>query len=225
MVESKSRKLIGLFILLLAPSAGMAQRLELAVHGGYFLPAAEQFNRAVARPMSSGYSVSYYDGHHDPGVAIGLSVTGWPLSRFGLDLAGGVRFCDRSGSAPFFPGPSLPVPAGDRAVLSSLALRLVGRTHVGGTAVRLGAGPVLVHIGGSAYDGGTAEISIAKRTLPGATILADITHVVGPLRLQVGVEDVLYRVAMASVPGGTDTTGTPLQHDLALSVGVVLRVR
>ena len=225
MVESKSRTFIGLSILLLAPSAGVAQRLELAAHGGYFLPATEQFKRAVVRPTSSGVSVSYYDGHHDPGVAIGLSVTAWPLSRFGLDLAGGVRFCDRSGSAPFVPGPFLPQPAGDRAVLSSLALRLVGRTHVGGSAVRLGAGPALVHIGGSAYDGGTAEISIAKRTLAGATITADITHIVGPLRLQVGAEDILYRVVMASLPAGTDTTRTPLQHDLALSVGVILRVR
>jgi len=212
-------------ILLLAPRLAWTQQLELGVHGGYFLPTAEQFERAVVRSTSTGFSVSHYDGHHDPGVAIGVHLTAWPLARLGLDLAGAVRFCGRSGSAPFMIGPFLPVPAGDRAVLSSLALRLVGRTRIGGTTVRLGAGPALIHIGGSAYDGGTPEISLAKRTLGGATVLADITHTVGPLRLQLGVEDALYRVAMASLPPGSDTTRTPLQHDLALTAGVVVRIR
>src|SRR6266550_1024611 len=219
----KARKLVPLSIALLAPVRIWAQRLEVGAQGGYFLPAIDQFQRDVIQQTSTGFVTSHYDGRHNPGFAIGLNVTAWPLVHLGLDLAGAVRFGDRSGSSPFVINPFLPVPAGDRAVLSSLALRLLGRVRIGGTALRLGVGPALIHIGGSAYDGGTAEITLAKRTLPGATVLGDITHLVGGFHVRLGVEDALYQVIMASLPPGA-TTRTPLQHDLTLTAGIVLRV-
>jgi hypothetical protein len=218
-------RLVLLSSLLLAPALAWSQQLEVTVQGGYFRAATEQFEREVVRSTSTGYAVDHYDARHGPGTALGVTLSAWPLPHVGLDLAGAVRLCGRSGSAPFVVDPFLPVPAGDRAVLSTLALRLVGRTRVGGTIVRFGAGPAVVHIGGSAYDGGTAEVSLAKRTLGGATLQGDVTRTVGSLRLRISVEDALYRVTMASLPPGSDTTRTPLQHDLALTAGVVVALR
>jgi hypothetical protein len=41
-----------------------------------------------------------------------------------------------------------------------------------------------------------------------------------------GVEDAFYRVTVAALPFGfIGTARTPLQHDLAVSAGVVLRLR
>src|SRR6266511_2934743 len=158
------------------------------------------------------------------GLSLGETVTAWPLLHVGLDLSGGHRFCDRSGSSPFVIDPFLPAPAGRRAALSVLTLRLVGRARSGGTNVRLGAGPALVHIAGSAYDGGSPEIRLAKQTSSGGTIAVDVTRTLGRIRLRFGVEDAIYRAAMERLPPG-DTTRTPVQHDVALNVGIALPLR
>jgi len=225
MCESISRKLMPLCVLLVVPAHAWSQQLEVAVHGGYFFPAVEQFERAVILSCSTGYCVAHYAASHDPGFTFGVNVTAWPLPHVGVDLAGAVGLCERAGSAPFVIDPLLPVPAGRRAVLSTVTLRLVGRTQIGGTTLRLGAGPAVVHLGGSAYNGGTPEISLATRSRGGATFRADVTHAVGSFRLRLGIEDAVYRVAMASLAPGSDTTLTPLQHDLAVTAGVVLPLR
>jgi len=137
----------------------------------------------------------------------------WPLSHVGLDLAGRVGLCNRSGSAP-----------DQRAVLSTLGIRLVGRKRIGGMTLRLGAGPVLVHMGGSAYDAASGPMSLAKRTMGGATLQGDVTRTVGVFRLRLAVEDALYRVTMSPFTAGTETTRTPLQHDVAFTAGVELHL-
>ncbi len=224
MTQSTLRTLIHVCVLLFAPTTAAAQWLEVGLHAGYFLPTVEQFERAVLRPTATGFRVDHYEGHHEAGLSLGATVTAWPLPHVGLDLAGGLRFCDRSGSSPFVIDPFLPAPAGRRAALSVLTLRLVGRARSGGTNVRLGAGPALVHIAGSAYDGGSPEIRLAKQTSSGGTIAVDVTRTLGRIRLRFGVEDAIYRAAMERLPPG-DTTRTPVQHDVALNVGIALPLR
>jgi hypothetical protein len=80
-------------------------------------------------------------------------------------------------------------------------------------------------MGGSAYDGATSLMSLAKRTLGGATLQGDVTHTVGVFRLRLAVEDALYRVTMSPFTAGTETTRTPLQHDVGFTAGVALPLR
>jgi len=203
-----------LLSILLTPTLAGAQQIELGLMGGYFLPAVQQFERTVVVSGPTGYAVAHVDARHDPGVILGVDVAMWPLSHLGVDLAGTVGLCNRSGSAP-----------DQGAVLSRLSVRLVARKQVGGMTLRLGAGPVLVHMGGSAYDGATSLMSLAKRTLGGATLQGDVTHTVGVLRLRLAVEDALYRVTMSPFTAGTETTRTPLQHDVGFTAGVALPLR
>jgi hypothetical protein len=147
-------------------------------------------------------------------VVLGVDIAVWPLPHIGVDLAGTVGRSDRSESG-----------LNRRAVLSTFGVRLVGRKRIGETTFRLGVGPALIHMGGSAYDGAATSWSLAKRTLGGATFQGDITRTVGVLRLRLGVEDALYRVTMSPVTAGSDTTRTPLQHDLAFTAGVSVPLR
>src|SRR5919106_2808539 len=125
MTKHTSRTVIQFCMSVVVPTAASGQRVEVGVHGGYFLPTVQQFERAVVRSTSTGFRVDHYDGQHNPGVAIGVNLTAWPLSHLGIDLAGAFRFCERSGSSPFVIDPLLPLPAGSRAALSVLTLRLV----------------------------------------------------------------------------------------------------
>ena len=96
---------------------------------------------------------------------------------------------------------------------------------MGGMTLRLGVGPVLVHLGGSAYGPPTSLLSLANRTLGGATFQGDVTQTVGVLRLRLAVEDALYHVTMSPFTAGTETTRTPLQHDVGFTAGVSLGLR
>ena len=203
-----------LLSILLTPTLAGAQQVELAVMGGYLLPAVQQFERTVSVSGPTGYFSAHADAQHDPGVILGVDVAVWPLSHVGLDLAGRVGLCNRSGSAP-----------DQRAVLSTLGIRLVGRKRIGGMTLRLGAGPVLVHMGGSAYDAVSGPMSLAKHTLGGATLQGDVTRTVGVFRLRLAVEDAVYRVTMSPFTAGSETTRTPLQHDVAFTAGVSLPLR
>jgi hypothetical protein len=203
-----------LVCLLLTPTLGWAQQVELGVQGGYFLPAVQLFERTVAVSGPSGYASAHFDARHDPGVMLGVDVAVWPLSHLGVDLAGTVGLCNRSGSA-----------LDQSAVLSTLGVRLVGRKQIGGMTLRLGAGPALLHMGGSAYGGPTTLMSLAKRTLGGATLQGDVTQTIGVFRLRLAVEDALYRVTMSPLTAGTETTRTPLQHDVGFTAGVSLPLR
>jgi len=211
--ESSSRVRL-LVCLLLTPTLGWAQQVELGVKGGYFLPAVQQFERTVVVSGPTGYAVGHFDARHNPGVVLGVDIAVWPLSHIGVDLAGTVGRCDRSESG-----------LNRRAVLSMLGVRLLGRKRIGETTLRLGVGPALIHLGGSAYDGASTYWSVAKRTLGGASLQGDITRTVGVLRLRLGLEDALYRVTMSPVTAGSDTTRTPLQHDLAFTAGVSVPLR
>lgn len=212
-------------LILAAPTGARAQRLEVAVNAGYFLPTAVQFQRDVVILSSTGFSVAHYDAHHEPGFAVSVSFAAWPVTHAGFDLAAGFRFSTRSGSSPYCICPYLPVPSGDYAIVSSLALRAVARATAGSATLRLGAGPALVHLGGSAYDGGTPEITLAKQTFGGGSFLIDATRPVGSLRLRLGVEDLIYRVRMSELPPGGNTTETPLQHDIAVTASLALPLR
>ena len=213
MCESRARVCL-LVCLLFTPTLGWAQQLELGVKGGYFLPAVQQFERTIVVSGPSGYAAGHFDARQNPGVVLGVEIAVWPLSNIGLDLAATVGRSDRSESG-----------LNRTAVLSTFGVRLVGRKRIGETTFRLGVGPTLIHMGGSAYDGAATYWSLAKRTLGGATLQGDLTRTVGVLRLRLGVEDALYRVTMSPVTTGSDTKRTPLQHDLALTVGVSVPLR
>ncbi len=204
-----------LVCLLFTPTLAWAQQVELGVKGGYFLPAVQQFERTIVVSGPRGYAAAHFDARQNPGVVLGVDIAVWPLSNIGVDLAATLGRSDRSESG-----------LNRTAVLSTLGVRLVGRKRIGETTFRLGVGPALIHMGGSAYDDGAAPYwSLAKRTLSGATLQGDITRTVGALRLRLGVEDALYRVTMSPVTAGTDTKRTPLQHDLALTAGVSVPLR
>src|SRR5258705_1178835 len=203
-----------LVCLLFTPTLGWAQQVELGVRGGYFLPAVQQFERTIVVSGPSGYAAAHFDARQNPGVVLGVDVAVWPLSNIGLDLAATVGRSGRSVSR-----------INRTAVLSTFDVRPVVRQRIGETTFQLGVGPALIQLGGAAYDGAATYWSLAKRTLGGATLEGDITRTVGVLRLRLGVEDALYRVTMSPVTTGSDTKRTPLQHDLALTVGVSVPLR
>jgi len=80
-------------------------------------------------------------------------------------------------------------------------------------------------MGGSAYDAVSGPMSLAKHTLGGATLQGDVTRTVGVFRLRLAVEDAVYRVTMSPFTAGSETTRTPLQHDVAFTAGVSVPLR
>src|SRR6267378_5312182 len=113
MCESRAR--VGLLVcLVLTPTLGWAQQVELGVKRGYFLPAVQQFERTVVVSGPSGYAAGHFDARQNPGVVLGVDIAVWPLSHIGVDLEATVGRSDRLESG-----------LNSTAVLSQLGDRLV----------------------------------------------------------------------------------------------------
>jgi hypothetical protein len=214
-------------LLLLGAGRLFAQTLEVAVEAGYLVPAADQFTRLVVVPTNAGFGVDTAIGRHDPGLALGATASIWPTRRFGLELGASIRRTDRSLATVTYPHLGLRT-ASRSAAVTAVALRGLVRGYLGPLAVCLGAGPAVVHFGGAAYEPGgvaTSRTQLAGRAAWGGTLLVDGAYPVWRrVGLRLRVEDAMYRVRMVALPPG-DTTRTPLQHDLVVSIGVVLGLR
>lgn len=201
---------LALLSLVAVPTMLVAQqRLELGVHGGYYRPTTMLFHRVVPVPASTGFSFVRTEGKNDPGSALGLDLAFWLKPTVGISGATSLRFSDRSHSTP----------RGSSTTIGVHSFRLLARARVGPLQLRIGGGPALVHIGGSAEG-------LGKRSFAGGAALADLTASVGPLRCRLGIEDAMYRVTLPDIaPTTADTSSTPLQHDLVISLGVTLPLR
>ena len=194
---------IGLLgIAALSCGAAHAQRFELGVHGGLYSPTKTLYRRVVPLASSTGYSFQVTTGSNDAGIAAGVDLAYWLKSVVGIGGATSLRFGDHSATT-----------------IGVHSVRVLTRAQLGPVQLRLGGGPALVHFAGSARG-------LGKRSYLGGAALADLSASLGRLRCRLGVEDAMYRVTLSEIPPSTgDTSYTPLQHDLVISLGVSLPIR
>lgn len=180
-------------------SCGVAhgQRFELGVHGGLYSPTKTLYRRVVPLASSTGYAFQVTTASNDAGMAVGFDLAYWLKSAVGIGGATSLR----------------------STTIGVHSVRVLTRAHLGPLQLRAGAGPALVHFGGSGRG-------LGRRSYFAGTALADFSASLGRLRCRFGVEDAIYRVTLGEIPPSTeDTSYTPLQHDLVFSVGITLPIR
>ena len=205
-----------LFLAALAPPC-RAQRIELELRGGYFIPAVRlmRIGTQVFLPNPpGGITTVWTDSHHEASPAVGANLTAWLGRSLGLDLGASLRFSNRTDSST----------SGSSTTIGVYSLRVVTQRKLATFGVRLGAGLALVHFGGPAYAGGGNVGDLAKQSFSGGTLSADLTRTIGGLRLRLGLEDATYRVALWH-PINLVNYQTSRQHDLLISLGVAMALR
>ena len=196
----------------------------LAVYGEAGVAASlnGQFRRVVVLPMDRGFGTVTYTGRHGAGPVLAARVA-WHSTSWGIEAAGGVRFSDRK-IAGIGSGAGIPTLPPSEATVASASLRIVWRAPI--QRLELGAGPLLLRFGGEAYRTDGLTTNLARRSLWGASVAARMPlYTSGRVTVALTAEDGIYRVRLVEVPPGADTTRTPLQHDLALSLGTAVRLR
>ena len=170
----------------------------------------------------------------------GIRVTKWGPGRLGLEASGGYASSalwskTNDGGGPLFTAvyPAHVLTVSAKALLQVPLAALRGVLHVGG-----GLGAV---VRGSAYNGGYVNWYSGPRTFVGVIAnLGGVIKLTGPVGLRIDAEDFVYLAHLGPCtrtgPGTGSvcdvfgnaagrTTGSRLQNDIVLSLGLALAAR
>ena len=213
-------------LLVLALSAlpagvAVAQRIEFAATAGYTVPTQEQFDRAIV-VMDRGIPIwGHYVGRQEAALVLGARAALWANQRIGFELVG--RTYASSRTVTLTP-PFAPAARGPATVVSAAARLAVVVQHSGQREIRVSFGPEVTFFSGRAYDSPPAP-SVALSPGPTWGGSAGITMqypVARRVSIRAALDASLFRVRLTAL-SAADSTRTPLQLDLAPSLGVVIR--
>ena len=216
------------WLLVLALSAlpvadAWAQRMEFAATLGYSVPLRDQFDRAVV-VMDRGIPIwGHYTGRQKASLLVGARGAIWLNRRFGFELLSSAYTTTRTiEQSTRFVGPA----QGHAAVVSAAARLAVVIQRSESREMRIAFGPLVSFFSGAAYDSPPAPyapyVALRSRSVWGGSAGIAMQY---PLTRRLGIRAALdaaiYRVPLTRL-AVADSTRTPLQLDLAATLGVAI---
>jgi hypothetical protein len=200
-----------------------AQRMEFAATLGYSVPLRDQFDRAVV-VMDRGIPIwGHYTGRQHAALVVGARGAIWPSRRFGFELLGSAYNTTRTvEQSTRFVGPA----RGHATVVSAAARLAVVVQRSESREIRVAFGPQVSFFSGAAYDSPPAPyapyVALSPRSAwggsAGIAMQYSLTRRVG---IRAALDAAVYRIPLTRLTVA-DSTSTPLQLDLAPSIGVVI---
>lgn len=214
--------LAGLVAAALCVGSAAAQTIEVSSYTLHNYSPGKQYE--VTRPVSGGPETRGYLGYQQAMAGLGARFGVWPVRRLGLELTFATRsglrsVLERIPNDPYWYGQGWQASVSEEGV--RIAVRAINRP---GSRVQVAAGVNRLTFSGTGYYEGVDSTPLLRRSVSGGSYgVSWLTRLSGRIMASVALDQTVYRLTPKTRPGDTMRRWT--QRDIALSTGLVLRVR